>query len=117
MSAIEAEALRNYPELSLLVNMRNAGWQFRPLTDDHGRLDGIAGAWHWAAHTDALWIFDRHDTCAIRLLADTAAARGGVVWKQSGSLNDTIAALLELPAPDQPGAPNLIIASGSLLAP
>ncbi len=113
----EAEVVRRYPELSLLVSMRDAGWDFRPLVDDRGQLSGIVGTWHWPAHTDALWIFDRHDSCALRLLADAPGAQGGAVWRHSGPLTDTIAALLELPAPGQPGAPTLVVASRSLLAP
>jgi len=83
-------------------------------THDEGQLDGLVGPRQWPCHTDALWIHDRTDTLALRLLADTPGARGGLVWHRSGPLADTTAALLELPAPGQPGAPTLILARSLL---
>ena len=104
----EADALRAYPELAYLGVIRDAGWRFRHLTDDDGQLYGLVVARHWPGHTDALWIYGRTDTHAVRLLADAPGARGGLVWERTGTLADTAAALLELPAPGQPGAPALI---------
>lgn len=104
----EADAVRAYPELAQLAVIRDAGWRFRHLLDDDGQLYALVGARHWPGHTDALWILGRTETYAVRLLADAPGARGGLVWERSGALADTAAALLELPAPDQPGAPTLI---------
>lgn len=111
----EADAIRAYPELAQLYTFRDAGWRFLPITDDDGQLGGLVGTRHWPGHTDALWIYGRTDTLAVRLLADAPGARGGLVWKRSGALADTAAALLELPAPGQPGAPSLVLAR--LMAP
>jgi hypothetical protein len=55
-------------------------------------------------------IYDRTDTLAVRLLADAPGTQGGLIWQRSGALADTAPALLELPAPGQPGAPALILA-------
>lgn len=104
-----ADAIRAYPELARLAACRDAGWHFLPLTDDDGQLGGLVGVRHWPGHTDALWIYGRTDTLAVRLLADAPGARGGLVWQRSGALGDTAAALLELPAPGQPGAPSLVL--------
>ncbi|MDQ3152980.1 MAG: hypothetical protein M3R63_15140 [Actinomycetota bacterium] len=105
----EADAIRTYPELAQLVAIRDAGWRFLSIVAD-GQLDGLVGARHWPGHTDALWIYDRTDTLAVRLLADAPGARGGLIWRRSGALSDTAAALLELPAPDEEGAPSLMLA-------
>ena len=114
----EADAIRAYPELAYLGVIRDAGWRFRHLTDDDGTLYGLVGARHWPGHTDALWIYGRTDTHAVRLLTDAPGARGGLVWERSGALANTAAALLELPAPGHPGAPALIRAlAPSLLNP
>ncbi len=113
----EADAIRAYPELAQLYEFRDAGWRFLPIADGDGQLDGFVGTRHWPGHTDALWIYDRTDTLAVRLLADAPGARGGLIWQRSGSLADTAAAVLELPAPDQPNAPALILARSLLSQP
>lgn len=59
----------------------------------------------------------RADTLAVRLLADAPGARGGLVWQLAGALADTAAALLELPAPGEKGAPSLILAVTGLSVP
>ncbi|MPZ66555.1 MAG: hypothetical protein GEU83_13940 [Pseudonocardiaceae bacterium] len=109
-----ADTIRAYLELAQIYEFRDAGWHFLPIPDDNGQLGGFVGARHWPGHTDALWIYDRTDTLAVRLLADAPGARGGLVWQRSGALADTAAAILELPAPGQPGAPTLIQARSLL---
>ncbi len=113
----ETDAIRAYPELARLYEFRDAGWRFLPITDDDGQLEGFVGTRHWPGHTDALWIYDRTDTLAVRLLAEAPGARGGLVWQRSGALADTVAAMLELPAPGDPGAPSLILAQSLLSEP
>ncbi len=110
----EAVAIRAYPELAQLTALRDAGWRFLPITDDEEQLDGLVGVRHWTDHTDALWIHDRTDTLAVRLLADAPGAPGGLLWQHAGPLADTTAALLELSAPGQPDAPTLLLARSLL---
>ena len=109
------DAIRAYPELAQLATIRDTGWTFRHLTDEEGQLCGLVGVRHWPGHTDALWIYGRGETRAVRLLADAPGARGGLVWEHCGALADTTAALLELPAPGQPRAPALILAPARLV--
>ncbi len=110
----EADAIRAYPELAQLTTLRDTGWRFLPLTDDHGQLHGLVGVRHRPGHTDALWIYDRTDTLAVRLLADAPGAPGGLLWQRAGALTDTATALMELPDPGQPSAPALLLARSLL---
>jgi hypothetical protein len=59
-----------------------------------------------------LWPDEWLDAIAIRDLSDAQAFRcdpdGGEVWYREGGLVEVIDGLLELPAPDQPGAPRLV---------
>ncbi|MGH3620663.1 MAG: hypothetical protein ACRDQ5_02585 [Sciscionella sp.] len=71
------DALRRYPELQELVTVREAGWVFRPIQDVGGELEGIAGSYSREQYTDALFIFDRTNVSAARVLDD--AYGGGYV--------------------------------------
>lgn len=101
MNAIEAEAVRLFPELARLALLPRAGWRFQAITED-GRPACLVGWRTLAGATDALWIFDRTDCLALRMLVD------GVVWKHTGGLATCVEELLALPAPDEPGAPRLV---------
>lgn len=61
------------------------------------------------------WPDDSVDTLAVTGEADALAERtnpaGHPVWRQPGSLTGVIAALRELPAPDDPAAPRIPIPS------
>ncbi|MEC3981609.1 hypothetical protein [Amycolatopsis sp. H20-H5] len=111
-----ADALRRYPELRQLVTVREAGWVFRPIQDDDGELEGIAGSYSRDQYTDALFIFDRTNVSAARVLDD--AYGGGCVWSKEGSdLQEVVYELLGLPEPGQPAAPHLVKRSSLLWTP
>ena len=80
----EADAVGRYPELQELVTIRVAGWVFRLIDDGSGgEVVGIAGSYSRQRYTDAIFIFDRTNVAAARVLDD--AYGGGCVWKKEGS--------------------------------
>lgn len=91
-----------YPELARLALLPKAGWHFQALADEDKQLTCVAG-WHAQGDTtDALWIYDRTDCLAVRLVSD------GLVWRHGGDLSSCIAELLALPHPDSRLAPRLV---------
>ncbi|HEV7979810.1 hypothetical protein [Amycolatopsis sp.] len=114
-SATDEEAVRLYPELQALVTARQAGWVIRALHDE-GEAVGIAGSYSRQQYTDALFIFDRTNVSAARVLDDSYG--GGCVWSKEGSdLQEVVYELLSLPEPGQPGAPSLVKRSSLLWTP
>ena len=110
------DALRRYPELRQLASVRDAGWVFRPIQDVDGPLTGIAGSFSRQHYTDAIFIFDRTNVSAARILDD--AYGGGCVWSKKGAdLQEVISDLLGLPEPGEPGAPSLVKRSRLLWTP
>jgi hypothetical protein len=108
MKNVDAQeaALAEYPQLQRLIDMRHAGWRFSLVS-----YEGIAqvkGVYVW--FTTALpW----GDVVQIRNIDDVAAIRltpmKEMVWKYEGDMAGAIDALLELPRPDEPNAPRLVI--------
>jgi len=110
------EALRRFPELQGLVTVREAGWFFRALANEHAELEGIVGSYNRAQYTDALWIYDRTKVIGVRVLDERYG--GGTVWvKESGDLEEVVQELLALPEPGQRLAPHLVIATTKLWTP
>jgi hypothetical protein len=108
-------AVRLYPELQALVVARQAGWIFRPLHED-GEVVGIAGSRSCQQYTDAVFITDRTNVAAARVLDE--AYGGGCVWSKEGSdLQEVVYELLSLPEPGQPTAPTLVTSSSLLWTP
>src|SRR3979490_1174895 len=70
----EADALRRFPELQELVTVREAGWYFRPIQANGGELEGILGSYSREQYTDALFLFDRTNVSAARVLMTPTAA-------------------------------------------
>jgi hypothetical protein len=101
VNVIEAEVVRLFPELAKLALLPRAGWRFQAITED-GRPVCLVGWRAQAQATDALWIFDRHDCLALRMVVE------GVVWKHTGELATCVEELLALPAPHEPAAPRLV---------
>jgi hypothetical protein len=96
--------------------VRQAGWIFRPIQDEGGPLEGIAGSFSRQQYTDAILIFDRTNVSAARVLDD--AYGGGCVWSKEGAdIQEIVHELLGLPEPDQPGAPTLVKRSSLLWTP
>jgi hypothetical protein len=111
-----ADAIRLYPELQQLLSIREAGWVFRPIQDEGGVLAGIAGSFSRQQYTDAIFIFDRSNVSAARVLDH--AYGGGCVWSTNGSeIQEVIVELLGLPEPGLPGAPSLVKRSRLLWTP
>jgi|GEM_PF-6896215 len=110
------EALRRFPELQELVTVREAGWYFRPIANEHAELEGIVGSYNRAQYTDALWIYDRTKVIGVRVLDESYG--GGTVWlKDTGDLQEVVQELLALPEPGHRLAPHLVIASTTLWTP
>ena len=114
-SVTDEEAVRRYPELQALVTARQAGWIFRTLHEDDEPV-AIAGSYSRQQYTDAVFIFDRTNVSAARVLDE--AYGGGCVWTKEGSdLQEVVHELLGLPEPGQSGAPALVKRSGLLWTP
>ncbi|HWO58688.1 MAG TPA: hypothetical protein VNO31_01435 [Umezawaea sp.] len=111
----EQEAVRQYPELQTLVEARQSGWIFRILVEN-GQAVGIAGSLSRQQYTDAIFVVDRSNVSAARVLDDTHD--GGCVWSEEGSdLQAVVTDLLGLPELGQSGAPSLVRRSGLLWTP
>ncbi|PPK64886.1 hypothetical protein V5P93_006289 [Actinokineospora auranticolor] len=106
-----AEAVRRFPELAILLDLRDHDWRFH-LLQENDDLVAVAATNSTDSHTDAVFVFDRHHVLANRLVGD------GVVWMKDGTdLTEVVTDLLALPAPGEPGAPNLVIRSSTLWIP
>jgi hypothetical protein len=104
MSLSAMAALRLYPPLQRIAELRDSGgWVFQPVQID-GQLDLLTGV--------RLWPLGWSDAIAIRDLGDAKAFRcdpdGGEVWHHEGGLVEVLDALMDLPAPDQPSAPHVV---------
>lgn len=98
------EAMTEFPELQRLADLRNAGWQFIPITTD-GEMVELRGF--------RTWPDDWMDAIVVRFTTDAAGLRctpsGGVVWHREGYLTDVINGLLTLPPRSDPAASRLIL--------
>ncbi|MCP2166553.1 hypothetical protein LX83_003421 [Goodfellowiella coeruleoviolacea] len=93
------EALREHPELANLELLKDAGWRFQPLADENGEPLCLVGFHHVGPYTDAIYLYDVHDSLAVRLLGDQPGWRGGMVWRYAGRLVECVRELLALPTP------------------
>ena len=110
-----ADALRLYPELQSLVAVKDAGWSFRTMMDGDEPV-GIAGSISRQQYTDALFIFDRSNVHAARVMDESYG--GGCVWSKEGSdLQEVVFDMLGLPEPGTAGAPHLVKRSSLLWTP
>lgn len=100
MNVIEADAVRLFPELAKLALLPRAGWRFQPIAED-GWPVCLVGWRTLGGATDVLWIFDRTDCLAVRLLPD------GLVWEHTGGLATCVEEVLALPGPGEPAGPRL----------
>lgn len=112
MGVTTSQAINAYPELKGLARLRERGWRFLHLDDEHGEPTGIIGTRERSGCTEVLWILGPEETRAVRMLGRGTGDRGDLVWKVEGPLAQTVPALLELPAPGEPGAPELVIGRG-----
>jgi len=106
MNRTEQAALALYPELRRVVELRlSGGWVFQPAMVD-GELELVTGwrVWLVGGWSDAIAIRDRGSARAYRCNAD-----GDTVWQQEDTLPHVLDKLVELPHPDAPNAPRLVI--------
>jgi hypothetical protein len=104
LTTADRAALAAYPQLERLISLRDGGgWFFQPV-QVQGELELLTG---WRRWPDG-W----SDAIAIRDLGDARAFRcdplGGEVWKREGGLVEVIDGVVELPAVDDPRAPQLV---------
>ncbi|MFD8496019.1 hypothetical protein [Amycolatopsis sp. NPDC059657] len=103
-------AMAEFPELTRLAELHDAGWQFEPVIRD-GVVIQVNGLRRWPdGWVDALRV--RYVTDAAGLRADHA---GGVTWQREGTLTDVVDGLVSLPLPSERTAPRLVIARGPAL--
>lgn len=97
-------ALSTYPELRRLIDLRLVGWAFLPVVvcGDVVQLNGFR-VWN-TGEVDAIRVLSPTDANGLRTLTDES----GIVWERSGTVDDVVAGLLALPAPDEPHAPRLV---------
>ena len=86
------------------------GFRFQHLADRHGELTIIVGTYGWPGFSDRIEIHGEHKASAARTRADSAEE---AVWRQGGDTLSVIAALLELPPPHEPPAPEWSFADNS----
>jgi hypothetical protein len=100
----EGSALAEFPELRRLVDLRNAGWRFLPVSAE-GELVEVRGV--------RAWPDDWMDVIVVRFTTDASGLRcdrsGGVVWQCEGDLDEVVDGLLTLPPPADPEAPRLVL--------
>jgi hypothetical protein len=104
----ELATVVRYPEIQRLIDLKierpQPPWIFQPHVIA-GHVELLTGwrAWLVGGWTESIAIRDRGDAKAYR--CDPA---GGEVWDREGSLIEVIDGLIELPGPDEPGAPRLV---------
>ena len=100
--------------LGKLAELRDRGFQFMNIPDEHGQLDRIMGFRHLRGFVDTILFRSEHDAKAGRLPATGHHDSGKAVWLFEGSLAEAIDQLLELPPPGAALAPTL---AGAYAAP
>jgi hypothetical protein len=101
MSNMEAQALREHPELIHLVTLREHGWQFASPQWENGCPVELHGCRRYRSATDVIRIRQSNDVVALRI---TTGHPPTTLWEYSGSLAEVIVKLLALPDPDIPAA-------------
>ena len=103
-------ALREFPELQHLADLRDADWNFLPTVVD-GELTEVHGFLTWpGGWADAVRVRHTTDAAGLRIDCD-----GGITWTREGSLTEVIQGLISLPAPSDRLAPRLVFASAPKL--
>jgi hypothetical protein len=108
MNDAERVAFTRYPELRRLAALRDGGgWRFLHQESEPGVVVLIQGVRVWPDESaDALGVRGQTDAQATRTNPD-----GDVVWEREGDLAYVVEQLIELPPPDDPRAPRLVIRS------
>lgn len=102
MNAVDAAAVAAFPEIEMLLLIRDGGWRFLTPEPDRDQLDGFR-----------IWPQGWRDGIRIRSTTDVLGIRinpeHNIVWEKTGTLVSVIADLLMLPAPDEPNSPNRVL--------
>ncbi len=107
----ERDALAAHPELAALVRLRDAGWKFIAVPDEHGRPAEHDGVRAWpGGWVDGIRITSSTNVLGIRVSPDEPPA---ITWDRTGTLEQVVNALLELPAPGDRFAPRFARGSAS----
>jgi hypothetical protein len=93
--------------LESLRMLVDRGFFFQALRDDEGEIEVVVGSFGWHGYFDRIHVWGEHEACAAREKGARHPAIGNVVWSHEGIAVDTALALLELPAPGEPGAPTV----------
>ncbi|GGP86816.1 hypothetical protein [Saccharothrix coeruleofusca] len=102
-------ALRRWPALLSLLELRGSGWRWMPPPlDDDGSPVELHGLRLWPASpiVDALRVRNDTDARAIRMDDE-----GGLLWQRDGDLVAVLDAVVGLPPPWHRHAPRLVIGS------
>ena len=112
----DVQAVRDFPELSWLIALRDAGWHFlTPHVDETGCPFQVEGVRPWQdGWADAIRVRSPTDTLGLRL---APGVPGGVTWQRAGTLAEVCGELLALPAPCQSAAPRLVHGSAPAFRP
>jgi hypothetical protein len=87
--------------------LRARGFVFTAIPDDDGAVRVVVGTFGWPDCHDRLHIWSEQEAVAARVVPSGRHGAEDVVWTCEDDAVNTISALLDLPAPDQPGAPHL----------
>jgi hypothetical protein len=111
LTSADRLAILRHPELAQLIALRSGGgWFFQPVQVE-GTLELVTGSHRWPdGWSDALAIRGQGDAKAFR-----CDPTGGVVWQRESGLVEVLDGLLELPGPEEPGAPRLVKARAPTL--
>jgi hypothetical protein len=106
MNEAEQLAVTLYPELRRLAELRDGGgWRFVHKEAEPGVVVLTQGVRVWPdGSAEALGVRGQTDAQARRTNPD-----GEVVWEREGDLAYVIEELIELPPPEDPRAPRLVI--------
>jgi len=105
VNTVERAAVLAFPEIELLLVIRDGGWRFLPQEPGREQLDGFR-TWP-QGWRDGIRIRSATEVLGIRTNPDN-----WVVWECTGTLVDVVTELLALPAPDEPNAPRLVLGHG-----
>ncbi len=83
------------------------GFLFHAIRDENGGVRVLVGAYGWPDCYDRLHIWGEDEAIAARAVPSGRHGAEDVVWTYEDGALGAIKALLELPAPDEPGAPRL----------
>ena len=87
--------------------LRARGFVFQTVADEAGDLCVIVGTYGWPGCYDRLHIWAEDEAVAARMVAGQRSGPDDVVWSHEDDAVGAIEALLDLPRPDEHGAPHL----------